>query len=494
MMQDLIKALRSSLNLATGVCLGAASLIAAYAVAAPESAAPAAALACMLALAIVAGVFLHSRRITARIEAAHAALAHAAQTQRAQAARLQDETQQLAQAHEAALQANRANSEFLARVSHELRTPLNSIVGYAQLVEMNREGRLSTTQREHLAAIHQSSNMLLALFDDILDLSKLGAGRLRLHLQPLALHPTVAQCVDMLTPLARDKQITVHNQCTTTLSCWVRGDLTRIRQVVINLLTNAIKYNQRHGSVTLSCHHLSHDRVRFEVSDTGIGIPDDARERLFEPFERLTAHQSHADGHGIGLALAQELITQMDGSIGVNSTPGRGSTFWFELPAVDPAAVDVPHNTGVEVRGAEQTPDQLHTGYEVLCIHSPGVEDVEQVLRGFEHISTRKAISGHLALEIARRHPPRLVIMGQTPADIDGITLLKRLRALPALSDVPVLFVAETAAQTEAVQSLKLDDLELCRMPVGRDRVRQLLEHYLPADRHGDGSKGTLAR
>ncbi|MEI6559302.1 MAG: ATP-binding protein [Rhodospirillaceae bacterium] len=246
----------------------------------------------------------------------------------------------LAEAREQAEETNHAKTAFLAAMSHELRTPLNAINGFSQLLLLNRNDALAEPQLQQIDTIHRAGQHLLKLIEDILDLAKIESGHLSVTPAALSLTEVAAEACESLAELAAQAGVTLHSCGLDHSLPPVHADATRVVQVVVNLISNAIKYNRGGGSVHVSVRGLDGQRVRLSVRDTGAGIPPERQGQVFEPFNRLGAELSGIEGTGIGLALSRTLTRLMGGTLSFVSTPGEGSTFWIELPTVaagDPA-------------------------------------------------------------------------------------------------------------------------------------------------------------
>lgn len=245
--------------------------------------------------------------------------------------------EELIHAKEAAEAASRAKSEFLSRMSHELRTPLNAIIGFTQLLESGVDGALLPAQRESTGHILQSGWHLLDLINEILDLARIESGRMAINMERIELLQLVEECADMIMPFANERSIVIANHIAGQAGeWWIRADRVRVKQVLLNLMSNAVKYNKHDGTVTLACARVDNGMVRIAVTDCGIGIAAEQITRLFLPFSRLEADKSEIQGAGVGLAVTKSLVELMGGRIGVESQVGEGATFWFELMAGDP--------------------------------------------------------------------------------------------------------------------------------------------------------------
>lgn len=253
---------------------------------------------------------------------------------REQAVELEERTAEAEEARRRADEANRVKGQFLAAMSHELRTPLNAIGGYAELLAMELSGPVTEQQREQLARIRRSQQHLLGIINDILNFSRIEAGQLTYDLAPVALHDVVTLVVQMLAPQATAKHLQLIDEgCPPDLAAW--ADRAKVEQIVLNLVSNAIKFTGAPGEIGVSCHDRGDGSVGLVVRDTGVGIPGDKLEAIFEPFVQVgRTLTTGSEGAGLGLAISRDLARGMGGTITVRSTPGEGSAFTLVLPRV----------------------------------------------------------------------------------------------------------------------------------------------------------------
>ena len=236
----------------------------------------------------------------------------------------------LIQARDDAEESSKAKSVFLSRMSHELRTPLHAILGFGQIMQLQRD-TLDSQQQKNIDRIMEAGQHLLDLINEVLDLARIESNTLDIVFEDVELSDVVSECISMITPMAEKKSVTLIDRISSGDEFVVRGDFLRIKQALINLVSNAIKYGPEHANVILSARTVSNRTLRLEVTDSGPGIPREEQQLLFEPFKRLD-DAKHIEGTGIGLALTRQLVELMQGKVGVVSAPGKGSTFWIELP------------------------------------------------------------------------------------------------------------------------------------------------------------------
>ena len=348
-------------------------------------------------------------------------------------------------ARQSAEQASAAKSEFLSRMSHELRTPMNSILGFAQLLEMSRNESLTATQHARVEQILKAGQHLLELINEVLEISRIEAGRLDISLEAVAVAQVVSEVLDLTVPLADERQIRVRREIDPEQETYVKADQQRFKQVMINLLANAIKYNSEGGEVRLTCESRPDGWQRISIHDTGPGIALADQARLFQPFERLGgAQQAEVTGTGLGLALSKRLVELMGGQIGVESEIGKGSTFWIDLPA------DVhPGNAQMQTSqsGDRSRPEIRGEDHTILYIEDnlTNFDLVEQVLAEESQVSLHWAIQGSVGLDLARQHLPDLILLDLHLPDMHGSEVLAQLRQDEATAAIPVIVISADA-------------------------------------------------
>ncbi len=364
--------------------------------------------------------------------------------------------------------AGRAKSDFLALMSHELRTPLNSIIGFSQVLIDQKYGPLTERQARYQQNIYSSGRHLLQLINDLLDLSKIEAGRFTVEINRCSLGELVLDAMTTLKPLADAKQLVVRN---VTPPPPVRADALRLKQVLYNVLSNAIKFTPAGGAITLGHELVDDDRtVRFAVSDTGPGISDEDQERLFLPFVQVGTAAMQGLGSGLGLLLSRQLIELMGGQLGVRSTIGQGATFYFDLPLAQPLPPRaLPEPSAPPTAGATTAPLALIVD-DQLSARELLQEELEAL--GYR---TLLAEGGDEGLRLARENRPDLVTLDILMPDIDGWEVLRRLRADAKLATTPVLVISVT---DESARALASGALDLLVKPLKKGGLNEVLVRH----------------
>ncbi len=353
---------------------------------------------------------------------------------------------ELKQARNEAEKANKAKSEFISRMSHELRTPMNSILGFAQLFSM---GELSPVQRRGVDHILTSGNHLLKLINEVLDISKIEAGKLSLSVEQIKVKEAISEAIDLVHPLTINPQITIHYIPHKTDDLSIKADKQRVIQVLVNILTNAIKYNKKGGTVTVETFVEpgdigEDDRVKIAIKDTGVGIAEKDINKLFVPFERLANTEMQIEGTGLGLSIAKELTALMDGEISVQSKLGEGSTFSITLPHVSHEKLNFSALDGADVVNSHNKKAKGTVLY-IEDNHS-NIELVEQVLT--THRPDIKLICnkyGKQTIDLAIEHAPDLILLDLDLPDTHGSEVIRELKQHKKTKHIPVVIISADA-------------------------------------------------
>jgi len=384
---------------------------------------------------------------------------------------------ELEKAKAAAERANLAKSDFLSSMSHELRSPLHTILGFAQLIDGD-DPPPTLRQAASVEQILQAGWYLLELINEILDLSQIESGNLSISSEPTALTEVLRECRAMIVPQGRKRQVQVTFP-ETGIPYFVDADRTRLKQVLINLLSNAIKYNQPHGTVVVDCAMSTSEttpkRVRVSISDTGAGLSPEMLLQLFQPFNRLGQELTEEEGTGIGLAMSKRLVELMGGVIGVDSTVGSGSVFWFELNSAaeqQPLVVDTEDGAVIE-----QAPVQNGAPRRTLLY----VEDNPANMQLIENlIESRRsdirllcARDGNEGISLARAKHPDVILMDINLPGMSGIEALKILRQDPVTATIPVVALSANAMPRDIKKGLEAGFFRYLTKPI---KVKALLE------------------
>jgi PAS domain S-box-containing protein len=392
---------------------------------------------------------------------------------------LQENNVELERARAAAEKANLAKSDFLSSMSHELRSPLNAILGFAQLINSDSPPPTSS-QTASIDQILHAGWYLLDLINEILDLAQIESGKLALSREPTSLAEVMLECQAMIEPQGQKRGIKMTFPLL-GIPYFVDADRTRLKQVLINLLSNAIKYNQPNGTVVVDCALLAMkgntaERVRISVRDTGAGLPPDMLMQLFQPFNRLGQERSTEEGTGIGLVMSKRLVEMMGGLIGVESTVGLGSVFWFELNSTAEPKLELD-----TAQPAAMAPEQIQSGAPLRTLlyvedNPANLKLIEQLIARRHDIRLLSARDGNLGIQLARDHQPDVILMDINLPGISGVEALKILREDPATAHIPVVALSANAMPRDIQKGLQAGFFRYLTKPIRVGEFMDTLE------------------
>jgi signal transduction histidine kinase/ActR/RegA family two-component response regulator len=392
-------------------------------------------------------------------------------------------------AREALEAANHAKTEFLSRMSHELRTPLNAVIGFTQLMRLDAEEPLSPEQLERAQHIESAGAHLLALVNDVLDLSRIESGEMALSQEAILLSAAAEEAMTMVSPLVTEAGVEVflapspsdvggagsERRAPAAEEVWVRADHVRLRQVLVNLLSNAVKYNRPGGSVSLSWRAKA-DHCDIFIVDTGYGIDTAKLASLFEPFNRLGAEASKVQGTGIGLVLSKHLSEMMGGSLRISSTPGNGTTATLTLknasrPRTGPALPSAPAAQG---SGSMQPLSVLYAEDNEV-----NAELVRQLVTLRPAVQLRVAENGAIALEMARAEPPDLLLVDMNLGDMTGAELARELQRDRTTREIPLVALSADALPAQIEAAMRYGFEAYLTKPVNFRQLLMVLDKHL---------------
>ena len=384
---------------------------------------------------------------------------------------LQEKNIELESARFVAEKANLAKSDFLSSMSHELRTPLSAILGFAQLMESGTP-EPTPAQKRSIDQILKAGWYLLELINEILDLALIESGKLSLSLEPVSLEDVLHECEVMVEPQAKERDIRVIFSGIES-PYFVNADRTRVKQILINLLSNAIKYNKEYGTITVSCTLNPPDFIRISVRDTGAGLTPEQLMQLFQPFNRLGQKGDVEEGTGIGLVVCKRLVELMGGCIGVESTVGEGSVFWFELILTTEQQATAHIDQFTTIAEADAQADE-HKSTLLYIEDNPAnlmlVEDLLARRSDIRFLSAKEAIIG---IEIARTSIPDVILMDINLPGISGIDALKILADIPETAHIPVVAFSANAIPRDIEEGLEAGFFRYLTKPI---KVTEFME------------------
>jgi PAS domain S-box-containing protein len=381
---------------------------------------------------------------------------------------IDERTKQLVVARVEAEKANQAKSEFLSRMSHELRTPMNSILGFAQLLDLSE---LSTSQKRGVNHILKSGHHLLDLINEVLDISRIEAGTISMSLEPVEVHSVVREMLDAVGPAALERNILLDYSDTIPRDLYVRSDRQRFKQVLLNLINNAIKYNHSGGVVKLDIDVRENESggeplVHLSVVDTGVGISESDLPKIFTPFERIGAERTDTEGTGLGLSVVKKLMDVMGGEIRVNSQLGKGSSFTIVLPQCM-SQIEIARQGG-EFGGRDAHQELTHGSILYIEDNSSNVELVEQILHNSRpdiRLFTTKY--GSQALQLAHANHPDLILLDLNLPDMHGSEVLKQLQLDAMTRSIPVIVISADAMPKQIEALIKGGAKNYLTKPLG---------------------------
>ncbi len=390
---------------------------------------------------------------------------------------LKDKNTELEGAILIADKANQAKSEFLSSMSHELRSPLNAILGFAQLMDSSSPPP-SAGQKGSIDRILHAGWYLLELINEILDLAVIESGRLSLSQESVSLEEILYDCRSIIEPQgqARDIQFSFP---TFSVPSFVQADRVRLKQVLINLLSNAIKYNRPGGTVKVTCATIRPGRTRLSIRDTGFGISTEKQRQLFQPFNRLGQEHGAEEGTGIGLVMSKLLVELMGGKIGLCSTVGAGSTFWFDLDeTVAPVLVMVPSEPLV---APQAPPAKIKQSRTVLCVEDnpANLDLIQQLIGRRPELAMLSAVDATLGIALAQKQQPDVILMDINLPGLNGIQALKILREDALTAHIPVVAVSANAMPLDVTKGLELGFFRYITKPINVQAFMDALDEAL---------------
>ncbi len=358
--------------------------------------------------------------------------------------------EELRRARDEAEKANSAKGRFLGRISHELRTPLNAILGYTQLIQADP---MSEEQHHCADQILKAGEHLLQLINEVLDITQIESGTFSVNILPTSLTTVIERAVDLVRPMTRERSVTIHLDCG-PCDIFAMIDQDRLAQVLLNLLTNAIKYNDHQGHVYVECQKEEGGNVRILVRDTGMGISDDKLDRLFTPFDRLDAErETTIPGTGLGLTVSKALVEAMGGEIGVHSGPGGGTEFWLTFPAANAPEIS---DHEMETDPAVSSVEDLMPDCNILLVedHPPSRDYIERVFARRCQVRLHSVESVDNAIAWLENSRPQLILLALNFPERPGEDLVSHVKADPRLNDIPII-VTTIDPSPQRAQKLK---------------------------------------
>jgi len=381
-------------------------------------------------------------------------------------------------AKESAEKANQAKTDFLTHISHELRTPMNAILGFTELISMDSINPLPNYQKEKLNQVTASGKHLLKLINEMLDLSTVESGNLKITIKIIDIIPIVDEVISTCQSLAEQNEITIEHEKIDEDRFFVDADENRLKQVILNLVSNAIKYNKPNGEVIISYIKQDNSQIRLVIKDSGYGIPENDQEKVFKPFQRFYTNNANIEGTGIGLTISKQLIELMSGSIGFESTQDKGSNFYIDLPLSNNPIAQKEFKNNTKTHPNNKTSNKLKKilYIEDVIVNIKLVGHILSLRKNISFLSATKALEG---IEIAKSEIPDLILMDLRLPDMDGITAYKKLQSINEVKNIPVIALTANAMDGEAEKALGLGFKDYITKPFDIENFLKIIDKGL---------------
>ncbi len=389
--------------------------------------------------------------------------------------------ERVVQAKDAAEKANQAKSDFLSSMSHELRTPLNAILGYAQLFQY--DGNLTESQMDNAREIRKAGEHLLQLINDVLDLAKIESGRMTFSLEPVLVSRVVAECFTLIQPQADATGIQLNANMKRLESTYVVADNVRLKQALLNLISNAVKYNQVGGEVEITLSERADNELRITVRDTGQGIPASRQDEVFQPFNRLNAEYSNVEGSGVGLVITKQLVEMMGGKLAFESAEGEGTEFWVDLPLSTEWNQDLVINRREHANASDREPEALtlEAPRTILYVEDnpSNIRLMQQILSRYPQLTLEVAEEAFLGIYKARSEQPDLIILDINLPGMDGYEALSVLKRDPVTMNIPVVGLSANAMAYDVERGKSAGFYDYLTKPVEINHLVRTLKQLL---------------